>query len=165
MKACVFAGSFDPVTVGHEEIIKKCMKKYDKVFLVIGKNPNKDAFFSNSERLKILTETFKDYKSVFILSYEDMKDDYAKFLENNGVKYYIRGIRNKADKRFEKKMEAINSKIYPFIKTKFIKSSKKYSHVSSTMVKELIKDGKNYLDFIPKSAKLCLNNIVKLKTL
>lgn len=141
MSICVFAGTFDPITKGHEEVINKCLKKFDKVLVVIGENPDKKFLFTSQERLLFVKQTFSDNDRVEVLLYSDHKDDYIEFLEEKGVKYYVRGIRDKKDLKYEKTWSKINKKIYPKIKSKFMRI-KDYKSVSSTVVKELLKENK-----------------------
>ena len=163
MKSCVFAGTFDPITIGHEYVIKKCVKKFDKVFLVIGANPQKSPLFTIKERLEIIKETFKDENKVVIVSYEDKKDDYAGFLKEQGVTIYVRGVRSKNDVIFENEMKKKNEKLYPFIKTIYFKTPKKYKEISSTLVKELIENGKDFYKFLPEKSKETLAKILDSK--
>lgn len=141
MSICVFAGTFDPITKGHEEVINKCLRKFDKVLVVIGENPDKKFLFNSQERLSFVTQTFSNNDRVEVILYSDHKDDYIKFLEDKGVKYYVRGIRDKKDIKYEKSWAKINKKIYPKIKTKYMRI-KNYKSVSSTIVKELLKENK-----------------------
>ena len=164
MKSCVFAGTFDPITIGHEHVIKKCIKKYSKVFVVIGTNPNKNPLFTLDERLKIVQDTFANYKNVFVVLYEDKKDNYREFLQKEGVKYYVRGIRTKEDLCFENDMKKKNKVLYPFVKTKYVKTPKEFREVSSTLVKDLIKNGKDFLEFLPTNSKKTITEILANKT-
>lgn len=145
MANCVFAGTFDPVTTGHKSIIEKCCLEYDKVFVVVGENPNKLCLFTREQRVKLLEKCFENNPKVKVLTYHDLKDDYTQFLKNQGVTDYVRGIRNDKDLKFEKQYEEKNQEIYPFITTKYIECDDVYKSVSSTMVKEQIKN-KDYIN-------------------
>ena len=140
MANCVFAGTFDPVTKGHVSIIDKCCLKYDIVFVVVGENPNKQCFFTREERVELLKKCFTTNPKVKVLAYFDLKEDYANFLKTQGVTDYVRGIRNDEDLKFEKQYEEKNKKIYPFITTKYMECDDIYKSVSSTIVKEQIKN-------------------------
>ena len=159
MRTCIFAGTFDPITVGHENVIKKCLKRYGKVLVVIGSNAQKSTFFTDTERTELVKKALEDYDGVTVINYLDLKDEYKEFLETSGVRLYVRGIRNASDKKFENAMKKQNKKIYPFIKTKYIKCARKYKNVSSTLVKELMLEKKDYLDYIPENIR---GEVIKL---
>ncbi len=139
MANCVFAGTFDPITKGHEEVVLKCAKKYKKVIVVVGENPDKEFTFTLTERLAFVKKTFENNDKVEVIAYSDHKDNYAEFLEAKGVSVYVRGIRDAHDYKYEKAWVKVNKKKYPKIKTKFL-YLKDYKRVSSTVVKELLKD-------------------------
>lgn len=159
MRTCIFAGTFDPITVGHENVIKKCLNRYGKVLVVVGSNAQKRTYFTAEERTELVKEVFKDCSGVTVLNYLELKDEYREYLEKSGARIYVRGIRNRKDKKFENEMKKKNKKLYPFIKTKYIKCSKKYRGISSTLVKEYLGAKKDYLDFIPESIR---EKIIKL---
>lgn len=164
MKTCIFAGTFDPITVGHEYVIKKCLKKYGRVLVVVGSNPEKTAYFSVDERLELISKVFEDTPNVFVVNYLDLEDRYKDYLKEFGVKIYVRGIRNRTDLKFENAMKKKNKKLYPFIKTRYIKCPKKYKNVSSTLVKEYIKTGQDFLDFVPENIRNSILKIISKKT-
>ncbi|MBR2870565.1 MAG: 16S rRNA (guanine(966)-N(2))-methyltransferase RsmD [Clostridia bacterium] len=139
--ACVFAGTFDPVTIGHVDIIEKCEKKFDKVYVVIGQNPQKKSLFTQSQREDLLKLCFKNNKKVEVLCYSALKENYAEYLKKQGVTVYVRGIRNEIDLEYEKKSEQVNKSLYPFITTEYIECENQFKGVSSTLVKEQILKG------------------------
>lgn len=163
MKTCIFAGTFDPITVGHEHVIKKCLNKYGRVLVVVGSNEEKSTFFTDVERTELVKETFKDYSGITVINYLDFKEEYKEYLVDSGARIYVRGIRNKKDVRYEKEMKKKNKKIYSFIKTKFIKCSKKYKNVSSSLVKKLIEEKKDYLDYVPESIRIPIIKLISKK--
>jgi pantetheine-phosphate adenylyltransferase len=139
--ACVFAGSFDPVTIGHQEIIQKCADKFQKVFVVIGQNPKKECLFTENERQQLLQLCFKDNPKIKVIKYSDFGESYGDFLKDQGVTVYVRGIRNQLDLDFEKQNEQINNRLYPFITTEYVWCSDSVKEVSSTLVKKAILKG------------------------
>lgn len=161
MNVCLFAGTFDPITIGHVNVIEKCIKQYNKVILVIGQNPQKSTFFSEEQRFMLVKQAFKDNPNVEVYLYSQYKDDYLKFLKDKKVTVYARGIRNQTDIDFERNMEQANKVLYPFIKTEFIYCDNDYKKVSSSTVKNLIERGENYLQFIPSPCKNALSEILK----
>lgn len=157
--ACVFAGTFDPISVGHENIINKAVKEHKKVFVVLGKNDEKDPFISRENRLTLLKKAFLGNKNVLIFDYENISD-YAQFLRDNGIDVYVRGIRNKIDLEYEKKYEEQNKILYPFVKTEYVYCDEEYKNISSTLIREKIQNGEEYLDLLPKSIQA---DFVKMK--
>ena len=152
--AAVYAGTFDPVTIGHYDSVSEAVKAFGKVFVVVGENPKKTPFFTESERAEMLKAAFSG-ENVEVLKYSDFKNEkeYADYLNANGVKYYVRGIRDKDDFTYEKKAERRNAAVYPFITTAYIFCNDAERGVSSTKVKNLIKKGKDATEFIPSGAR------------
>ena len=163
--AAVYAGTFDPVTIGHENSILSALDSFGKVFVAIGENAKKTPYFSEDERCSLLKAAFTD-KNVEIIKFSDFNSEreYAKFLEKNGVKYYVRGIRNAADFNYEKKAEKRNIAIYPDITTAYIFCAESVKEVSSSKVKSLINKGENVEKFIPSSAQKIFAEIMQEKS-
>ena len=109
MKTCLFAGTFDPITKGHFDTIINLNKKYDKVVVAVGVNPQKTPFFSLEDRLSFLREAFKDYTFVEVDYYNTLTVEYMK---KKGIKVLVRGIRNEADLEYEKQNEKIMLILY-----------------------------------------------------
>lgn len=163
MRTCIFAGTFDPITIGHQSIIKKCLKKYGKVLVVIGSNAQKNTFFTDAERTELVKETFKDYSGITVVNYLDLKEEYKDYLLNNGARIYVRGIRNSKDRKFEKEMRKKNASLYPFIKTKFITCPKKYKGVSSSLVREQILKNQDFLTLVPQNIQTSIIKLIAKK--
>ena len=162
MKKCVFAGTFDPLTNGHINIIEKCLQNFDFVFVVVGENPNKTPLLPYQTRLDAVRACLSSPK-VQVVDYLAIKNDYSKFLENNGVNFYVRGIRNKTDLSYEEEYKKQNKKIYPFIETVYFYPDKEYNEISSSMVKEKIKLEQDYSFYIPKPAYAIMQEYLNKK--
>ena len=155
MKKCVFAGTFDPVTKGHESVIKTASELFDEVFVALCINAEKTACFSVEDRLEMLNSVCKEYKNVKVIYHEGMLVD---FMKANGVKYTVRGVRNATDYEYENVMHKNNSSLYPEIVTLYIPCNEELKTVSSTAVKKQIKSGvlseetlsKNVIEIIKK---------------
>lgn len=162
--AAVYAGTFDPVTVGHESSVLDALNAFGKVFLVVGENPKKEPLFTEEERAFLVKAAFsgKDVETVRFSDFAGEKG-YAEFLKKSGATYYVRGIRNEADFAYEKKAEKKNAEIYPFITTAYIFCDDKFKDISSTKVKTLIKKGADVSEFIPESARKVFAEIMKEK--
>ena len=152
MKTCVFAGTFDPITIGHYFIIDKCSKQYEKVLVVIGQNPKKQCLLNEEQRLALVKKAFGDHINVQVYLYSTYKERYADFLKENNATVYVRGIRDQKDFEFEKQMEQKNKEIYPFITTEYIWCDE-YKEVSSSLVKQNVLEGKEYISLIPEKAR------------
>ena len=183
MAKCVFAGTFDPITIGHADIINQCATKYQKVLVVIGRNPLKDCLLTEPERLALTKKAFENNKKIEVVLYSDYldkypqflqengevvlfsdyHDNYPQFLKDNGYTVYVRGVRNQVDYDFERQMEQKNLSKYPFITTEYVWSSEEMAGVSSSLVKRLIVDGKDYKKYIPKECHELLQQLLNNK--
>ncbi len=152
MAKCIFAGTFDPMTVGHVSIIKKLKKRYKSVLVVIGNNPNKTTYFSLEEREKIARLSLKNFNGVKVLVYENIKEDYKNFISREGYTVYARGIRNSVDFNYEKKSEDFNKKEYPNLTTEYFNANIKQKNVSSSLVRDKLKKGLDYKKYLSKKA-------------
>lgn len=159
---CVFAGSFDPITKGHENIIDKCLDKYDRVFVAIGDNKDKTPAFSLREREEIVRCAIKDKPRATVVVYADYKDDgYAEFLKSNRVTVYVRGIRSEKDVEYENAYLKKNAELYPFIETVYMSPDEEFINISSTLVREALKNGKDVSEYLSPAANAAVNKIIK----
>lgn len=146
MKKCVFAGTFDPVTKGHEEIIAKCSDLFDEVIVAICVNVNKTTMFSVEKRLEFLKKTCAKYKNVKVLYHKGLLVD---LLQKEGAKYNVRGLRNGRDYEYENEMNFVNSELMPEIVTIYIPCCDLNVQVSSSIVRELLKFGRSADRYVP----------------
>lgn len=149
MKKCVYAGSFDPVTNGHIAIIEKCAMMFDEVIVAIGVNDQKKYLFSKEDRKKMLELSCLRLKNVKVKCFDNLLAD---FMREEGAVYYVRGIRNQKDIEWEEKSFEFNSSRNPDIITMFFKAPKEVEKVSSTYVKELLKQKKSVKKYVPSEA-------------
>lgn len=148
MSNCVFAGTFDPFTVGHEDIVERCKSIFGKVFVVVGENPEKKPFFSLSLRVAAIKAQYSGDEKVEVLSFAETKN-YAEFLKVRGVTAYVRGIRNAADFDFERRAETKNKSLYSGVETVYLSAD---NEISSTAVRKLIAVQEDYSKFVPQKA-------------
>lgn len=147
MKIAVFAGSFDPFTLGHLDIIKKGVKIFDKIIILVAINENKSPRYSVVERVKMIKEATKNINNVVVDSFNGLTVEYA---SKNNALYLLRGIRNKKDLKYEIELANKNKELNPQIETFFVKTSFKCKNISSTKIRELL-DNKEKVDkFVPK---------------
>jgi len=149
-KKVIFPGSFDPITIGHIEIIEKSLKIFDEIIIAVGTNPQKKYMFTENQRLNFIIKYFKNEKNVKAVAYEGLTFELCKKLK---VKYIVRGVRNILDFEYEKKMSEFNRN-QGQIETIIITSSNKNSHISSSLVKELIKNNSNFDHLVPNTVKI-----------
>ena len=147
MKKAVFPGSFDPITLGHCEIIEKACEIFDELIISVGNNSDKNYKFSLDQRLKFISNEFKNNPKVYIEKYEGLTVDFCK---NKNIKHIVRGLRNPADFEFEKKIALFNSSLEN-IETIFLLTSPNNAFISSSMVREIMDNGGNFKKFVPNS--------------
>lgn len=152
-KTAVFPGSFDPFTIGHYDIVKRGLPLFDKLIIAIGVNSQKQYFFSSEKRIEMLSVLFKDEKKIAIKEYEGLTID---FCRSEGANYILRGLRTSADFEFERGIAQMNSSMAPEIETVFIISQPQFSHVNSTIVREILKYGGDVNAFLPQGLNLKL---------
>ena len=147
MKKAVFPGSFDPITLGHCEIIEKACEIFDEVIVSVGNNSDKNYRFSIDQRLKFISDEFINNSKVYVEKYQGLTVDFCK---NKNVKHIVRGLRNPADFEFEKKIALFNNSLEN-IETIFFLTSPKNAFISSSMVREIMDNGGNFKKFVPNS--------------
>ena len=149
-KKAIFPGSFDPITIGHIEIVEKSLKIFDEIIIAIGTNPEKNYMFTESQRLNFIIKYFKNKKNVKVVAYDGLTFELCKKLD---VKFIVRGVRNILDFEYEKNMAEFNRNLGQ-IETIIITSSNKNSHISSSFVKELIKNNSDFENLVPNTVKI-----------
>ena len=147
MKKAVFPGSFDPITLGHCEIIEKACEIFDEVIVSVGNNSDKNYRFSIDQRLKFISDEFINNSKVYVEKYEGLTVDFCK---NKNIKHIVRGLRNPADFEFEKKIALFNNSLEN-VETIFFLTSPKNAFISSSMVREIMDNGGNFKKFVPNS--------------
>jgi len=145
MKTALFAGSFDPFTIGHKDIVERALPLFDKIIIGIGFNINKKYMFSAEESKKNIAQLFENEPKIEIEIYNSLTVDFAK---QHNVKFFIRSVRTFQDFEYEKNLAEINRKIGG-IETLILFAKPCLAHISSSMVRELISYGKDVSEFLP----------------
>ena len=147
MLRAIYPGSFDPVTLGHMDIIKRSCKIVDELIVGVLNNNAKTPLFSVEERVKMLREATKELKNVKVVEFEGLLVDFAKAID---AKVVIRGLRAITDFEYEFQMTQTNHKLEPDVETLFLTTSIEYSFLSSTTVKEVAAFGGDITQFVPE---------------
>jgi len=147
MKRAVFPGSFDPITLGHEDIITRALPLFDEIIIAIGINSDKKYMFSLEERMQFIRDTFKGESKIKVETYTGLTIDYCKKVNAN---FMLRGLRNPADFEFEKAIAQTNRKLSG-IDTVFLLTSADTSYISSSIVRDVLRNGGNFEVLVPKS--------------
>jgi len=142
----VYPGSFDPITNGHLDIIKRGAKVYDKLIVAVLLNIEKKCIFSLEERVELIKRVTANLENVEVISFEGLLVD---FVKNNNSNVIIKGLRTVADFEYEFQMALMNSKLNPDIETVFMMTSSSYSYVSSSAVKQVAKFGGSLEGLVP----------------
>ncbi len=149
-RICLFPGTFDPITLGHVDVIKRSASLFDKLVIAIGVNSQKAPMFSIEQRIAWIEEIFKDYPQVSATSYSGLTINYCKEI---GAKYMIRGIRYISDFEYEKAIADMNRMLMPEVETIFLTCAPEYSTISSTIVRDVIRNGGDVSQIVPKEVK------------
>jgi pantetheine-phosphate adenylyltransferase len=149
MKTALFPGSFDPITIAHVDILKRALPLFDKMIIGIGLNSSKQNFLSAEKREEIVKAVFKGYDNIEIQMYEGLTVDFCKKIN---ASYMVRGIRSVGDFEYERAIAQINQTMMPEIETIFILSKPEYSAISSTIVRDILRNHGDVGAFIPKEA-------------
>ncbi|MDR0862066.1 MAG: pantetheine-phosphate adenylyltransferase [Oscillospiraceae bacterium] len=147
MTSAVYPGSFDPITLGHLNIIKRASLIFDKVHVVVMVNSDKRPLFTREERMELIRKSTKTYSNVVVDTWDDLL---VKYCKENDAKVVVKGLRAVSDFDWEFQMALANKKIDPNIDTLFLASSEKYTYLSSTVVKEMAKYGADLSGFVPR---------------
>ena len=150
MKKALFPGSFDPLTLGHVDIIKRGVEVFDEVIVAIGINSEKKYMFSLEERKKFIEDTFKNELKVKVVTYEGLTVQFCKEIK---VPFILRGLRNPADFEFEKAIAHTNRDLAP-IETVFLLTSAGTSYIASSIVRDVIRNNGDYTKLVPNNVRV-----------
>ncbi len=155
MKVCLFPGTFDPVTLGHTDIIDRALPLFDKLVIGIGRNINKVPMFSEQQRLQWLRDIYKNNPKVEAVAYDGLTVECCKQV---GANFILRGIRYVNDFEYEKAIADMNRSLEENIETIFLTCLPQYTSVASTLVRDVLKNGGNVTQFLPPE----VNETIKL---
>ena len=159
-RIAVYPGTFDPVTYGHIDIIKRAARIYDKVIVAVAHNENKNPLFSVEERVSMLKDSIRSLKNVVVDDFNGLVVDYVK---SKGSRIMIRGLRMISDFESEFQMALTNRKLSADIETIFMMPNESYSYISSKLMKEAAGLGADVKNFIPKKVQALLKKKLSRK--
>lgn len=149
-KIAVFPGSFDPITLGHFDIIKRSVPLFDRIVVAIGINADKKYMFPLEQRLAFIRDCCRELPTVSVETYEGLTIEYCR---KAGAQYIIRGLRNPADFEFEKAIAHTNRTLAP-VETVFLLTAAETSFISSSIVRDVIRNGGDYTRLVPDSVRV-----------
>ena len=149
-KIAIFPGSFDPITLGHYDLIKRSIPLFDKIVVAIGVNAEKKYMFSLEERKRFIEESFADDPSISVVTYEGLTIDLCKKMK---AKFILRGLRNPADFEFEKAIAHTNRRLSK-IETVFLLTAANTSYISSSIVRDVLRNGGEYQMLVPNAVRV-----------
>jgi pantetheine-phosphate adenylyltransferase len=145
-KTAIYPGSFDPITYGHIDIIKRAVTLFDRVIIAVARNSAKSPLFSEQERVRMIEEALQEVPRVMVASFSGLLVDYARSVHAQAV---IRGLRAVSDFEFELQMALVNRKLDEQLVTVFLMPHEKYTYLNSSIVKELARFGGDVTPFVP----------------
>jgi len=157
MNIAIFPGSFDPITNGHIDLVRRFEPLFDKIIVGVGVNSQKKCLFSLDQRIKWLNEVFENDANVEVDSFEGLT---VNFCKQKNAKYLIRGLRNASDFDYEKTISQLNNIIGDDVETVFFISRPEFSHISSTIVREIIKGHGDITKFVPDFIAEEINEVI-----
>lgn len=150
MKKAVFPGSFDPITLGHYDIIERGLGLFDEIIIAIGVNADKKYMFSLEQRTAFIKNAFKEEPKIKVMTYKGLTID---FCQQNDAQFILRGLRNPADFEFEKAIAHTNRKLSN-IETVFLLTSSGKSYISSSIVRDVIRNSGDYTGLVPSTVRI-----------
>jgi pantetheine-phosphate adenylyltransferase len=149
-RIALFPGSFDPITLGHVDIIQRALPLFDEIRIAVGTNSAKKYLFSLDQRVAWIEETFKDEPKISVVTYVGLTVDFAREQQAN---FLLRGLRNPADFEFEKAIAQANREMVPDLETVFLLTSARYAYISSSIVREVYIHKGDFTGFVPDSVR------------
>ena len=149
MKRAIFPGSFDPITLGHYDIIQRGISLFDELIIAIGENADKTYMFDLEQRMRFIKEAFQDEPRIKVQKYSGLTVDFCREVKAD---FILRGLRNPADFEFEKAIAHTNRKLSE-IETVFLLTSSGKSYISSSIVRDVIRNGGDYTALVPETVR------------
>lgn len=152
-RIAVFPGSFDPITLGHESLVLRALPLFDQIIVAIGNNALKHYFFSLQQRKTWINKVFEEYDNITVADYSGLTVD---FCRQAGANYILRGLRTSADFEFERGIGQVNKRLLPQIDTIFLLTSAELTPVTSSIVRDIVRNGGDAQQFVPACVDLTI---------
>ncbi len=152
-KTALFPGSFDPITIGHESVVKRALPLFDKIIIAIGYNSTKEGYFSLEQRLEWIKLVFDNEPKIEVASFQGLTVDFCREVKAG---FILRGLRTSADFEYERAVAQMNKVMLPEIESVFLLTLPEHTHINSTIVREIIRLGGNADAFLPEIIKKTL---------
>jgi len=146
-RIALFPGTFDPITVGHVNLVERALHLFDELYIGIGHNSTKSTLFTLEQRTAWIGEIFKTEKKIKVIPYEGLTVDCCKNIQAN---FILRGLRNMSDFDYEKNIAQMNKLVNPQVETLFLMCDPAYTPISSSVVRDLIRNGGDAKPYLPK---------------
>lgn len=149
-RIAVFPGSFDPITLGHEAIIKRALPLFEKIIVGLGKNPQKEGYFLLKTRVQWIERVFAGNQKIAVMGFEGLTVDFCRKV---GAGYILRGLRSETDFAFEERIGQMNHAMMPEIETVFLLTNPGHSSISSSILRDIHRNGGDIRPFIPEAIR------------
>lgn len=150
-RTCLFPGTFDPITKGHVDVVRRALPLFDQLVIGVGKNTNKQPMFEAEQRVQWISEIFKKEPKIKVLAYEGLTINFCKEVN---ARFILRGIRYVSDFEYEKAIADMNRMLLPEVETFFLTCVPEYATISSTLVRDVIKHQGDYRLFVPQEVQI-----------
>ena len=154
----VYPGTFDPITMGHEDIVRRAASLFSEVIVAVASNPGKKPFFDLNERVEMASHVLKDYANVKVIGFSGLL---MQFVQDQGARVVIRGLRAASDFEYEFQLAGMNRKLYPQVESVFLTPSEQFMFISSSLVREVAMLGGDVRQFVSPHIQSCIDNKLK----
>jgi pantetheine-phosphate adenylyltransferase len=151
--SAMYPGTFDPITLGHEDLVRRASRLFDRIVVAVAANPSKAPMFSLEERVALAREVLQGFGNVEVTGYEGLTVEFA---EKNGLQVIVRGLRAISDFEYEFQLANMNRHLTDEVETAFLTPTEKYTYISSSLVREIASMGGNIAEFVSPSVRKAL---------
>jgi pantetheine-phosphate adenylyltransferase len=158
--AAMYPGTFDPITLGHEDLVRRASRLFDRIVVAVAANPSKAPMFSLEERVALAKKVLKNFDNVEVTGYDGLTVDFA---QKNDLQVIVRGLRAISDFEYEFQLANMNRHLTDDVETAFLTPTEKYTYISASLVREIAAMGGDVTEFVSPEVKAALRRRVKKK--